>query len=363
VRILYIIDNMKEGGKERQLAELVKSLKNKNGIDLLLVILSDATDYDYIDKLDADIRILKRKYKKDISIFGKISKICEDFRPDIIHSWELMCSVYSLPVAKMKGIKFVNGIVRSAPSESDINAAKWIWTRLTFLFSDVILGNSHAGLLSFKAPGAKSSCIYNGFDFGRLQSIQSAEKIKRNHNICTENVVGMVARFNAHKGYDLYIKSAMNILDRRNNVTFVAVGTGDTFDNCVNLVPAKYKGHIRFLGQQRDVESIVNAFDIGVLVSKNEGISNAIMEYMALEKPVVASMNSGNEELVQNNTTGLLAKHGDIADLTEKIEYLLSNKDVAAAMGKAGRERVERMFNIEKMALEHMNLYERVLNG
>jgi glycosyltransferase involved in cell wall biosynthesis len=166
-----------------------------------------------------------------------------------------------------------------------------------------------------------------------------------------------------HKGYDLYIKSAMNILDRRNNVTFVAVGTGDTFANCVNLVPVKYTENIRFLGQQRDVESIVNAFDIGVLVSKNEGISNAIMEYMALEKPVVASMNSGNEELVQNNTTGLLARHGDIADLTEKIEYLLGNKDVAAAMGKAGRERVERMFNIEKMTLEHMNLYERVLNG
>jgi glycosyltransferase involved in cell wall biosynthesis len=340
----------------------MKSLIDKDGITIELAILSEAIDFDYINKLKLKMHILNRRHKKDLSIFGKIYNICEEFKPDIIHSWEMMCSIYSLPVAKLKGIKFINGIIRYSPSEFNIFSRRWLSTKLTFLISDVIVSNSRAGLKSYRAPAIKSYCIHKGFDFDRINNIRGVDEVKRKYNISSKYIVGMVARFDMRKDYKSFIQSAINILEERDDVTFVAVGNGDTLNDCVKSVPEKYKEHIRFLGKQMDVESIVNTFDIGVLASKEEGISNSIMEYMALGKPVVATNHGGNDEIVLNKNTGLLVRYKDTNELTEKIEYMLGNQNAAIAMGKAGRERLKKEFNTEKMAKEYISLYKHVLN-
>ena len=168
----------------------------------------------------------------------------------------------------------------------------------------------------------------------------------------------MVARFDKRKDYAMFLASAKKILETRNDVTFLTVGDGETLHNCMNLVPAKYKEYIRFLGKQSDIESLINIFDIGVLVSYEEGISNSIMEYMALGKTVIATKHGGNEEIVINNKTGFLIKSQDIDDLSKKIEYLLDNKDVAGVMGRCGKERLEKEFNLEKMTESYIKLYK-----
>ena len=360
MKILHIIHGLNSGGAERQLVELLKGLVKKDNIKVGVVIFSDVIDYEYIFNLDVDIHILKRKCKKDFTIFSKLYKICKIFKPDIIHGWELMSSVYSMPIAKLIGAKFINGIIRGAPSEFSLFKSRFfLLTKVTLFFSDFNISNSYEGLRSYNLSGLKSSCIHNGFDFNRLKNINKAENIKKQHNIKTKNTVGMVARFDERKDYATYIESAMNILQKRNDVTFLAIGDGETLHNYKNLVPVEYKEYIRFLGKQNDVESLINIFDIGVLVSFEEGISNSIMEYMALEKPVIATKHKGNEEIVIENRTGYLIRREDIKDLTEKIEYLLDNKVTATAMGRAGRERLEKEFSLEKMTGAYINLYKK----
>ena len=362
MNILHIIDGLNAGGKERQFIELLKGLVKKKNIKVAVVILSDNIDYRYIFDCKLGIHTLKRKYKNDFSIFKKLYKICKDFNPDIIHSWELMCSVYAMPIAKLIGAKFVNGIIRSAPSNfTFFNNKKWVLFKMTFMFSDVNLSNSYAGLRSFKVSDINNNCIYNGFDFNRIKNINNIEDTKNNHNIKTKNIVGMVARFNKLKNYEMFIESAIQILKKRNEVTFLTVGDGETLHNCMNLVPVEYKENIRFLGKQSDIESIINIFDIGVLLSPTEGISNVIMEYMALGKAVIATKNRGNEEIVINNKTGFLIKPHDINGLTEKIEYLLDNKDIADVMGRYGKERIEKEFSLGKMTDAHIKLYKSML--
>jgi len=360
LKILHIIHGLNSGGAERQLVELLKGLVKKDNIKVGVVIFSDVIDYEYIFNLDVDIHILKRKCKKDFTIFSKLYKICKIFKPDIIHGWELMSSVYSMPIAKLIGAKFINGIIRDAPPEFSLFKSRFfLLTKMTLFFSDFNISNSYAGLRSYNLSGLKSNCIHNGFDFNRLKNINNAENIRKQHNIKTKNTVGMVARFDKRKDYATYIESAINILQKRNDVTFLAIGDGETLHNCKNLVPDKYKEYIRFLGKQNDVESLINIFDIGVLLSFEEGIANSIMEYMALEKPVIATKHKGNEEIVIENRTGYLIRREDIKDLSEKIEYLLDNKVTATAIGRAGRERLEKEFNLEKMTEAYINLYAK----
>jgi len=360
LKILHIIHGLNCGGKERQLVELLKGLVKKDNIEVGVIILSDAIDYVYVYDINVKIHILKRKYKKDFGIFKKIYNICKKFKPDVVHSWELMCSVYSMPIAKLVGAKFINGMIRFSPSNFNIFHHKWfLATKITFMFSDYILSNSYAGLRSYNAPEVKSVCIHNGFDFDRIKNILDPEYIKAKHNITSINTVGMVARFEKRKDYETYIESAKNILKKRKDVTFLAIGDGETLQYCMDLVPLEYGENIRFLGKKTDVESIINIFDIGVLVSYEEGISNSIMEYMALAKPVIATNHGGNDEIVIESKTGFLIRTKDVQILTEKIEYLLDNKDIARAMGRTGKERLEKEFSLEKMTEAYINLYAK----
>src|SRR5262249_16038980 len=89
-----------------------------------------------------------------------------------------------------------------------------------------------------------------------------------------------------------------------------------------------------------------------------EGLSNSIMEYMALGKPVVATDGGGTRELVVDGETGFLVPPGTPSALVAKIEYLLANPDIAKRMGEAGEARLRREFSIMRMVEETVKLYE-----
>jgi len=258
-----------------------------------------------------------------------------------------MCSIYAAPIAKLLGISFINGMVASAPSSLAFFSQAYCRAKLTFPMSDVIVANSCAGLKAFKVPKGKGVCIHNGFNFSRIQDLDDQKKIKQRFGINKEKVIGMVARFEDDKDYETFISSAKQILAKKRNVTFVAIGDGKNFERIQKSVEQNYNGKIRFLGKQDRVESIVNIFDIGVLATFTEGISNSIMEYMALSKPVVATRCGGTSELVVDGQSGFLVNPGSIKELTEKVEYLLDNQKSAETMGKAGRDIIRQNFNIK----------------
>ena len=117
-----VIDVLTRGGKERRLIELLKSLTTHTRFRFELVILSNKIDYHEIFKLDVKVHCLERKIKKDPLIFLSLWKICKEFQPHIIQSWELMASVYSAPIARLMGIKFVNAAIRSEEHTSELQS-------------------------------------------------------------------------------------------------------------------------------------------------------------------------------------------------------------------------------------------------
>jgi glycosyltransferase involved in cell wall biosynthesis len=361
MRILFVIDRLGYGGKERQLIELLKGLKRRENIQFRSVILSDNIYYSYVRELESKIDVLKRKIPHDPRILIKLYKICKEFQPDIIHSWESMCSVYAVPVAKILGVKFINGMIRNAHSKLKPFGSAWIRARLTFPWSDVILANSYAGLKSFNVPSHKGYCIHNGFDLRRLKKLENGELIRKKFQIHTPKVVGMVARFHARKDFETFVLSAKQILQKRKDVTFLAIGDGRTLRKCMNLVNGEFHDNIKFLGRQKDVESIVNILDVGVLASYAEGISNSIMEYMSLVKPVVATNHGGTSEIVVDNATGFLIGPKNVEEMARKIEFLLDNEVAAKAMGNAGKERLLKEFGLEKMTDRYVELYHKCI--
>ena len=309
MKILTVIDSFHTGGKERRLIELLKGLTGTE-VECELIVLSKVVTYPELFDLNVKIHFVERRFKKDPSIFFKLYHIIKQAQPDLIQSWSSMMSIYTLPAAKLLRIPFVNAIIVDAPHRVKPFSQSWLRTKLTFPFSDAVVANSHAGAQSYQAPPHKSFVIHNGFDFKRADKAKAPAEVKQALEITTDKVVGMVGKFQVRKDYHTYLKAAMRIVAQRSDVTFLAIGDGELLKECQNLVQGANSERIIFTGRREDVESVVNIFDIGVLTTNHlvhgEGISNALMEYMVMGKPVVATQGGGTAELVLDGEVGYI---------------------------------------------------------
>ncbi len=365
MKILYVIGSLGLGGAERRLVELLKGLRAHPSLTCELVVLSTTVFYEEVHRLGIPVHIVARRTKRDLRVLRELYRICRRFGPDILHAWESMPALYAAPIARLLGIRFINGMIMDTTADRRAHPRLWLREKLTFPLSDLIVANSRAGLIAHRAPPSKSHWIHNGIDLARFQALESRDITRKRFDIDTPYVVGMVARFSPLKDYTTYLRAAVRVVRKRADVTFLAVGDGPTIESCRNMIPPDCRRAIRFPGPRQDIESVVNLFDIGVLVTNadrhREGISNAILEYMALGKPVIATDGGGTPELVVPGQTGFLVPPFDVARLAERIHWLLDHGDTAQTLGRAGRARAAREFSLEKMTERTVALYRRGL--
>lgn len=358
MKILFFIDTLSAGGKERRLTELMKVLKLNLDFEFELVVMSKDIHYKEVLDLGISIHYIIRKTKKDISVFYRFYKLCRNYKPDIVHCWDSMTAIYLVPICKFLHIKLINGMIVNSPVKQNIFNKFWFRAKLTFPFSDIILGNSKAGLKAYSAPRNKSTVIYNGFNFDRIENLKSKENIKQQLNTDSTYIIGMVATFSEKKDYRTYYRAAQLLLNQRNDIIFLAIGCDTDSFLSKSLIDDKNIDHFRLLGKMAGVESFINAMDICVLATFTEGISNSILEYMALGKPVIATSGGGTSEIIKDNITGYLIDPSNPRELAEKMEILLNDADLRYNMGLAGKKRIQTYFSIEKMVNKYITICE-----
>jgi len=367
MKIIFLADNFVKGGKERRILELIKGLLKEPNLDIELVLLRNKIEYPEIYDLGIVIHIIDRKPKYNPSTFLKLYRICRRFQPDIIHSWSSISTLWSIPAVKLLHIKLLNGSIANAPYNLKPWNKKILLAKLSFLYADLVVGNSEAGLKAYNAPLNKSRCVYNGFDFVRIENLYPSENIRKRYKLGNNFIIGMIAAFADRKDYETYFTAAQLILKVRRDISFIAIGDGPKLESIKNSIPESIRESIIFTGQIADVESIANVFDIGILCTNNdvhgEGISNAIMEYMALGKPVIATEGGGTNEIILDGETGFLMPPKSPQILANLIIELLGNSDKALQMGMSGRRKVQTEFSLDKMTSVYLKLYNELVIG
>jgi len=100
MKILFFTETLFCGGKERRLTELMKVLKLRQECEFELAVMDNEIHYKEVLDLNIPIHYLIRETKKDLSIFTMFFKLCKDYHPDIVHCWDTMTAIYSVPVCK-----------------------------------------------------------------------------------------------------------------------------------------------------------------------------------------------------------------------------------------------------------------------
>lgn len=207
--------------------------------------------------------------------------------------------------------------------------------------------------------------IYSGIQLDQFRPVTTDTKTKNREKwkLRKEDlVIGIVSKLWEGKGHITLIKAFRALKQRVNNVKLVIVGEGDLYGELVRVVDKNgLSDSVLFTGFQMDVSEILSTFDVAVLPSFFEGMGRVLLEAMAMEKPVVASNVGGIPDLVKHQFNGLLVKPGNVAELTNALERILSDKVLSSKMGKEGRKRIQEQFSSDIMIQSIDKVYQELL--
>ena len=364
MKILFFIGSLRSGGKERRLVELLSYLKDKGGYEMKLVLNYNDIAYQKFNTLGIDvIELAKKKNNKDLSIFAKFYRICKEFKPDIIHTWGGMQSFYALSSKILLNIPLVNsqiadvmGVERTSKFSNFIN---WV----NFRFSNVICSNSYAGLKAYKQDKDKRAVVvYNGLDENRFIGLISKDDIRQKYGIFTLYAVVMTATYYKVKDWQRFVNIAIEIVGRRNDITFIGVGAiaDEKMYNELSEQVREYD-NIKLQGRCNEVENLVNACDVGVLFStQGEGVSNTILEYLALGKAVVVDRDGGTSEFVIEGYNGFFANDKSIDEVADLIIKLIDDESLRLSLGANGKKTISKNFTLDKMGSDFEKVYHNL---
>ena len=199
----------------------------------------------------------------------------------------------------------------------------------------------------------KIKVIYNGISIPKQPSCPPALLVKQNRTVW----LGVIASLTPVKRHDLLIRAMAELRKKISSMDFkvVLLGDGGEQEHLKKMVDEMCLGdYVFFEGAVKDVPAYLYNIDIGILCSDREGLSNAIMEYMACGVPVVATAVGGNVELV-DRTNGILVPPGDHLALADALEQLLRNPELRRTLGKEGKRKILENFSWDKSMheLEH----------
>jgi glycosyltransferase involved in cell wall biosynthesis len=152
-------------------------------------------------------------------------------------------------------------------------------------------------------------------------------------------VVGLIANLRPVKRIDRFLAVARAVSLRRPDTFFLILGDGPlhaTLSAELRADPIASK--FLLLGRVPDVSAYLPLFDVAVLTSESEGLSNALIEYASAGIPAVAFDVGGNSEVVVDGTTGFLVRNGDVPSMADSVHTLLTDSELRARMSRAARE-------------------------
>jgi len=209
----------------------------------------------------------------------------------------------------------------------------------------------------------KLKLIYNGIDY--FPFLHSADLLRNElhpDNNCI--IIGMIGRVHFWKGQDYFLQIAGILSKKYNNLLFVMVG--DAFPGYEYLYETlnfiKKEENIAQLvydlGYRTDIPSLLKGFDIFVLPSQlADPFPTVVLEAMASSKPVVATLQGGAVEMIENNRSGILIPINEPGKAALMMEKLIESKELRQKMGESGRKRVLTHFSKEAFENSIINLF------
>jgi N,N'-diacetylbacillosaminyl-diphospho-undecaprenol alpha-1,3-N-acetylgalactosaminyltransferase len=168
----------------------------------------------------------------------------------------------------------------------------------------------------------------------------------------------MVARAIWHKGLAEYIDAARMLRVQYPDVVFLLAGDVDLGNpSSASRDYLLNQPHVRWLGPRTDIAELTALCDVYVLPSYREGVPRALLEAASMAQPIGTTDAVGCREVVEDGVNGILVPVRDSEALAKGIATLLDDPVLRERMGRAGREKAVREFDVRHVVQQYLELY------
>ena len=359
ITVLYINYSMEMGGIETLIIELAKNIKQRAARPEVLVFHGGGILEDSLEQNGIKVHIIDKKEGFDVSIVPKLLRIIKECSIRIIHTNNYGAWIYGLIAAKI-----YKKVCHVHTEHSNITGLKRksienILGRMT----DEVVAVSHqvkTELLRNWNKKKSINVIHNGVDVAKFAPNQIKRKqVRREYGINDDTFfIGIVARLVLVKDHKTLFKAIKLLSSKYPNTHLFVIGDGDLRGELeTERAHMGLTGIISFLGEIQDVHEILQALDVFVLSSLNEGLSVTLLEAMSVGLPIVATNVGGNPEVVEEGVSGFLVPSRNPELLANAIEKLLVNKALREKMSINARKRAVHHFSLKSMLDSYDRLY------
>lgn len=312
---------------------------------------------------DSNVHIIPMvfKGKLDKKNIQHVKNIVEEYQIDLINA-QASLDRYSTIFAKWfykLNVKLVH-TRRQKPESDGLFIQKWLYSKKTDKIVAVSEGVKQ-GLVKLGIPKDHVKVIHNGTPKSKYENINESitESLRSYYNIHSKDkVIGCVSR----KKKQIQIMEALKYLDYPVKMIFIGITEPLDFEE----VKKSYKvNHEVFFEGKIPPDRVLAhypLFDMNILSSTMEGLSQSLLESMIMNVPVIATAASGNLDLIKNKQNGLLFEDGNPAQLAEKINLLYNDSHLVDKLIKAGNKTASEDFSIEKVITNYEHFFQELIN-
>ncbi|PCI66338.1 MAG: hypothetical protein COB38_10305 [Gammaproteobacteria bacterium] len=206
--------------------------------------------------------------------------------------------------------------------------------------------------------------IINGVNVNKFApNSEQRNSVREELNLKEENIlVGSVGRLVEVKNYPSLIRAFAIVIQKQPKARLALAGDGPERKLLEALIEELGLKHKVFLmGRREDVPSVMNAYDIFVLPSFREGLSNTILEAMSSALPVVVTNVGGSPEIVIENKTGHLFEVSQSSQLADLLDSLMTDRKKLQTMSEDARKHVVENYSLETMVNNYQQTYRDLL--
>ncbi len=370
--ILHVIHHLLMGGLENGLINLINRMPAAR-FRHAIACVEDYSDFrQRLVRSDVELVALHRSRLGTFGLRRELFRLCRRLRPAIVHSRNLSGLDALLP-ARLAGVRHcVHG--EHGWDVNDLNGRQWkpaLLRRLHSPFVDryITVSRDLERYLIERVGinAARITQIYNGVDTARFAPVadKPVDVLPPGFATPATVVIGAVGRIQPVKDQATLVRAVAKLLQSRPEsgtpVRLVVVGDGPLLSELRELIDSLGIARLTWLpGAVGNVAEILRAFDLFVLPSLSEGISNTILEAMATGLPVVATAVGGNLELIDEGQSGCFFQPGDVASLTALLAQYVAAPALRRTHGQRARQLAVERFGLATMVAHYQAVYEQL---